>query len=74
VRSGDDFYGCPVEFGALSDLFEFSNDTLAIPLFTAVPKLLKALEPFCEMAAKERSGCLNCQLSHQFYKNCDANV
>src|SRR6516164_2705944 len=53
-REFERFYGCPVEFGASSDLFEFSNDALAIPLHTADPKLLRALEPFCEMAAKER--------------------
>jgi AraC-like DNA-binding protein len=55
AREFERFYGCPVEFGASSDLFEFSNDTLAIPLFTADPKLLKALESFCAMAAKERN-------------------
>jgi AraC-like DNA-binding protein len=48
------FYRCPVEFGASSDLFEFSNEVLAIPLLFGDPKLLKALEPFCDMAAKER--------------------
>jgi AraC-like DNA-binding protein len=53
-REFERFYGCPVEFGASSDLFEFSNDTLANPIFTADRKLLKALEPFCDMAAKER--------------------
>jgi AraC-like DNA-binding protein len=54
-REFERFYGCPVEFGASSDLFEFSNDVLAIPVPTADPKLVKALEPFCEMAAKERN-------------------
>jgi AraC-like DNA-binding protein len=54
-REFERFYGCPVEFGASSDLFEFSEDALAIPLLTADPKLLKALEPFCAMAAKERN-------------------
>jgi hypothetical protein len=50
----------PIEFGrgsnegVLSDLLEFSNDALAIPLLTSDPKLLDALQPFCEMAAKER--------------------
>ena len=54
------FFGCPVEFGraagegVASDLLEFSNATVAAPLLTADPKLLKALEPFCDMAAKER--------------------
>ena len=47
------FYGCPVEFGASSDLLQFSNESLAIPL-TGDAKLLKALRPFVEMAAKER--------------------
>jgi AraC-like DNA-binding protein len=54
------FYGCTVEFGqgasegVSSDVLEFSNDVLAIPLVTADPKLLDALQPFCDMAAKER--------------------
>jgi AraC-like DNA-binding protein len=54
AREFERFYRCPVEFGASSDRFEFSNDALAIPLLFADPKLLKALEPFCDMAAKER--------------------
>jgi AraC-like DNA-binding protein len=37
-----------------SDLLEFSIDTLAIPLITADAKLIEALQPFCDMAAKER--------------------
>ena len=48
------FYGCPVEFGASSDLLQFSNESLAIPL-TGDAKLLKALRPFVDMAAKERN-------------------
>jgi AraC-like DNA-binding protein len=60
LRDFERFYGCPVEFaravseGATSDLLEFSNDTLATPLLTADAKLLEALQPFCDMAAKER--------------------
>jgi AraC-like DNA-binding protein len=54
AREFERFYRCPVEFGASSDRFEFSNDALAIPLLAADRKLLKALEPFCNMAAKER--------------------
>jgi AraC-like DNA-binding protein len=54
------FFGCPVEFGRAagdgvsSDLLEFSNAAVSAPLLTADTKLLKALEPFCDMAAKER--------------------
>ena len=54
------FFGCHVEFrrasieGASPDLLEFSKDALAVPLVTADPKLLRALRPFCDMAAKER--------------------
>jgi AraC-like DNA-binding protein len=54
------FFGCPVEFGravdegVAFDLLEFSNDTVAVPLLTADPKLFTALEPFCDLAAKER--------------------
>lgn len=55
------FFGWPAEFGravdqgAASDMLEFSNAAVAAPLLTADPKLLKALEPFCDMAAKERT-------------------
>ena len=61
LRDFEQFYGCPVEFGRAanegvsSDLLKFSNDTLSIPLITADAKLLEALQPFCDMAAKERS-------------------
>jgi AraC-like DNA-binding protein len=54
------FFRCPVKFGravdegVASDLLLFSNAAVMAPLVTADPKLLKALEPFCEMAAKER--------------------
>ena len=54
------FFGCPVEFGRAagdgvsSDLLEFSATAVAAPLVTADPKLLAALEPFCDLAAKER--------------------
>ena len=54
------FFGCPVEFGrtadegVASDLLELSSAAVTAPLLTADPKLLKALEPFCDMAAKER--------------------
>ena len=34
---------------------KFSNAAVTAPLLTADPKLLKALEPFCDMAAKERT-------------------
>jgi AraC-like DNA-binding protein len=71
------FYLCPVEFGraanegTLSDLLEFSNDALAIPLFTADAKLLEALQPFCDMAAKERAtatGTLRAAVENQVEK------
>ena len=54
------FFGCPVEFGRTADegvafdLLELSSAAVTAPLLTADPKLLKALEPFCDMAAKER--------------------
>jgi AraC-like DNA-binding protein len=55
------FYGCSVEFGRAaheavsSDLIEFSNDALVSPLVTGDTKLLDALRPFCDIAAKERN-------------------
>ena len=61
LREFERFYLCPVEFGraaneaASSDVLEFSNDTLAVPLVTADPKLIEALQPFCDKAASERS-------------------
>ena len=60
LREYERFFGCPVEFGRAvdegiwSDLLEFSTAAAAAPLLTSDPKLLKALEPFCDMAAKER--------------------
>jgi AraC-like DNA-binding protein len=35
-------------------LVVFADDTLAVPLVTADPKLIDALKPFCDLAAKER--------------------
>jgi hypothetical protein len=54
LREFERFYLCPVEFGAASDMLEFSNDVLSVPLITADTKLVQALQPFCDMAAKER--------------------
>jgi AraC-like DNA-binding protein len=59
-REFERFFLCPVEFnrvsveGASEHVLEFSNDTLAIPLVTADPKLIHALKPFCDAAAMER--------------------
>jgi AraC-like DNA-binding protein len=61
LREFERFFGCAVEFGRAanegesSDLLEFTSDTLAIPLITADPKLIAALQPFCDEAAKERN-------------------
>jgi len=33
---------------------EFSNEVLALPLVTADPKLIEALRPFCDEAARNR--------------------
>jgi AraC-like DNA-binding protein len=60
LRDFERFYGCAVEFaravseGATSDLLEFSNDALALPLVTTDAKLIEALQPFCDLAARER--------------------
>jgi AraC-like DNA-binding protein len=48
------FFGCPVEYGVLSDQASFSNETLALPLITRDLDLLEVLQPFCDEAAKER--------------------
>ena len=55
MRAFERFYGCPVEFAAFSDQLAFSNETLALPLFTGDPYLLETLRPFCDEAAKERN-------------------
>jgi AraC-like DNA-binding protein len=61
LREFERFYGCSVEFGRAAteeksyDLLAFSNDTLAVPFVTADAKLLNALQPFCDIAAKERA-------------------
>jgi AraC-like DNA-binding protein len=49
------YFGCPVEFGAPSDLFSLSNETVAIPLVTEDRYLLRMLRPIVEEAAKERA-------------------
>ena len=55
LRAFERFYGCPVEFAASSDQLAFSNETLALSLFTGDPYLLETLRPFCDEAAKERN-------------------
>jgi len=52
LREFERFYGCPVEFGAPSDQLAFSNETLAIPVDTKDPHLLKTLRPICEEALR----------------------
>jgi AraC-like DNA-binding protein len=54
-REFDRAFGCHVEFGAPSDLLEFSSDTLALPLVTKDTHLLETLRPFCDDAAKARN-------------------
>jgi AraC-like DNA-binding protein len=48
------FFGCPVEYGAMSDQAAFSNETLALPLITRDPYLLETLQVICDKAAKAR--------------------
>jgi AraC-like DNA-binding protein len=55
VREFERFFGCPVEFGAPSTVFQISADDLRLPLITADPKLLRVLRPYCDAAAKERN-------------------
>jgi AraC-like DNA-binding protein len=54
LREFERFFGCPVEFGALADQLDYSNETLALPLVTEDRYLLDALQPICDEAAKER--------------------
>jgi AraC-like DNA-binding protein len=55
VREFERFFGCPVEFGAPSNLLSISADALRLPLITADPKLLRVLRPYCDAAATERN-------------------
>jgi AraC-like DNA-binding protein len=55
LREFDRFFGCPVKFGAQANLLALTDDALRLPLLTADPKLLKAIRPFCDMAAKQRN-------------------
>jgi len=50
----EQFFGCPVEFGASGDQVAFSNETLALPLVTEDRHLLETLRPICDEAARER--------------------
>jgi AraC-like DNA-binding protein len=53
-RQFERFCGCPVEFGAPSGQLAYSNETLALPLITHDPHLLKLLQPIAEEAATAR--------------------
>jgi AraC-like DNA-binding protein len=55
LREFERFYLCPVEFASTFDLLELPNEALAIPLITADTKLVEALQPFCDVAAKQRN-------------------
>ena len=55
LREFDRFFGCRVEFGAQANMLALTDDALRTPVLTADRKLLHALEPFCDMAAKERN-------------------
>jgi AraC-like DNA-binding protein len=55
LREFERFFGCPVEFGTLSDQLAFSTETLTLPLITEDPHLLETLRPFCEEAARARN-------------------
>jgi AraC-like DNA-binding protein len=65
------FFGCPVEFGAASDQWSFSNETLAAPLTTGDLYLLETLQPFCDEAARERNtaaGTLRSSVENELQK------
>ena len=65
------FFGCPVEYGAASDQWSFSNETLAVPLITGDPYLLETLQPFCDQAARERNtavGTLRSSVENELQK------
>ena len=65
------FFGCPVEYGAASDQWSFSNETLAVPLITGDQYLLETLQPFCDEAARERNsvrGTLRSSVENELQK------
>ena len=71
LREFEGFFGCPVEYGAPTDRWTFSNETLALPLLTGDPYLLETLQPFCDEAAKERNtpkGTLRASVENEVQK------
>ena len=67
------FFGCPIEYGAASDQWSFSNETLAVPLITGDQYLLETLRPFCDEAARERNsvrGTLRSSVENELQKRC----
>lgn len=71
LREFEDFFGCPVEFGASGDQVAFSNEMLALPLVTEDRYLLETLRPLCDEAAKERgtaSGSLRAAVENEAQK------
>ncbi len=65
------FFGCPVEFNAPSDHLAFSRETLALPLISADPQLLRILRPICEAeagAAKERAASLRASVESEVHR------
>ena len=54
VRDFNQFFGCPVEFGAPVGQIEFSCEALSLLLLTEDPHLLQILKPVCDEAAKAR--------------------
>ena len=71
LRSFERFFRCPVEFGASSDQFAFSHDTLALPLITEDRYLLETLQPICDAAAKDRRtpvGTLRAKVENEVQK------
>ena len=71
LRSFERFFRCPVEFGASSDQFAFSHDTLALPLITEDRYLLETLQPICDAAAKDRHtpvGTLRAKVENEVQK------
>jgi AraC-like DNA-binding protein len=71
LREFERFFGCPVEYGAPCDQWSFSNEALALPLFTGDRYLLETLQPFCDEAAKERNtskGTLRASVENEVQK------
>jgi AraC-like DNA-binding protein len=71
LKEFERFFGCPVDFGGGANILTLADETLDTPLLTADPRLLRAIQPFCDRAAKGRravSGTLRAAVETEIEK------